>query len=216
MHKISKKETQSGIFLDRVLSLPKGGLEIIDDVKFDVNVEFSLFRSKPEFDLTKIVFDKKKFQTFIPTIHVPTVLIPNQIIQLSQTPPRVMATRFAPLVLPPALHDLPWNYAQRIKQFDAEGNVTTQQHLDRFIDFIDLEEVDDEDVKMRLFAQIFSGEVRKWFQALPRNNIPNLENFETLFLGRWGSKKNPLELLKHYNHLKRLPAKQYRSFQIDL
>ena len=103
-----------------------------------------------------------------------------------------MATRFTPLVLPTALHELPQNYAQRIIQFDAEGDVTTQQHLDRFIDFIDLEEVDDEYVKMRLFAQSFSGAVRKWFKDIPMNNITNFENFETLFLGRWGSKKNPL------------------------
>jgi hypothetical protein len=38
-----------------------------------------------------------------------------------------MAARFAPLVIPVALHDLPHNYGQRIKQFDAEGNVTAQQ-----------------------------------------------------------------------------------------
>jgi len=50
-----------------------------------------------------------------------------------------MVARFASLVLPVGLHDLPQNYAQRIKQFDAEGDITSQQHLDRFIDFIDLE-----------------------------------------------------------------------------
>jgi hypothetical protein len=38
-----------------------------------------------------------------------------------------MAAIFFPLLLPAALHDLPQNYAQRIKQFDAEGNVTTQK-----------------------------------------------------------------------------------------
>jgi hypothetical protein len=75
----------------------------------------SLFRSKSESDLTEIVFDEKKFQTFIPTVPIPTVVIPNQIIQLGQTPPRVMVARFSPLVLPGTLHDLPQNYAQRIK-----------------------------------------------------------------------------------------------------
>jgi hypothetical protein len=45
---------------------------------------------------------------------------------------------------------------------------------------------------MRLFAQIFSGEVIKWFKALTTTNITNFENFETLFLGRWCNKKNPL------------------------
>ena len=43
-------------------------------------------------------------------------------------------------------------------------------------------------------------------------NIPNFENFETLFLGRWGSKKNPLQLLTQYNHLKRLPTETVQYF----
>jgi hypothetical protein len=63
-----------------------------------------------------------------------------------------LANKFAPLVFPAQLHPLPDNYAQMIKQFGVEGDITTQQHLDRFLDFIDLEEVDHEDVKMRLFA----------------------------------------------------------------
>ena len=63
-----------------------------------------------------------------------------------------MATaRFSSLALPPVLHDLPLNYAQRIALYDGEGNVSARYHVDKFNDFIDLEEVDDEDVKMWLF-----------------------------------------------------------------
>jgi hypothetical protein len=78
--KISKKVTQSGIFLDRVLTFPKGGVEIIDDLKFDIKSEQPLFRSNLESYLTEIVFDEKKFQTFIPTVPITIVVIPNQII----------------------------------------------------------------------------------------------------------------------------------------
>jgi hypothetical protein len=84
--------------------------------------------------------------------------------------------------------------------------------LDRFIDIIDLEELDYEYINMSLFAQSFSGEVRKWFKALPATNIPNFENFETLFLERWGDKKNPLQLLTQYNNLKRLPIETVQEF----
>ena len=70
------------------------------------------------------------------------------------------ATRFAPLAFPAVLHDLPLNYAQRISLYDGEGNVTAKYHVGKFDDFIDLEEVDYEDVKMRLFAQSFSGEAK--------------------------------------------------------
>ena len=64
-----------------------------------------------------------------------------------------MATaRFSPLSLPAALHDLPLNYAQRIALYDGDGNVSARYHVGKFDDFIDLEEVDHEDVKTRLFS----------------------------------------------------------------
>ena len=60
--------------------------------------------------------------------------------------------RFSPLSLPVVLHDLPLNYAQIISLYDGEGNVSTKYHVGKFDEFIDLEEVDYEDVKMRLFT----------------------------------------------------------------
>ena len=103
-----------------------------------------------------------------PPIHIPTTPIP--IVTPYQTPtPNLspaMAARFAPLVLPAQLHDLPQAYSQRIKTYGVEGDITTQQHLDMFNDFFNLEEVDHEDAKLRQFAQSFSGEVKKWFRGL--------------------------------------------------
>ena len=63
-----------------------------------------------------------------------------------------MAAKFDPLDLLIVLHDLPHNYAQRITLFDGGGNFTNKQYVDIFDDFIDLEEVDYDDAKMRLFA----------------------------------------------------------------
>ena len=78
------------------------------------------------------------------------------------------------MAFPTALHDLPLNYAQRITLYDGEGNFISRQHVDNFDDFIDLEVVDYEDVKMRLFAQILSGEAKKWFR--------DFQAFQTPFL----------------------------------
>jgi hypothetical protein len=114
-----------------------------------------------------------------------------------------MATRFTPLILPAQLHDLPQNYSQRIRLYDAEGSVSAQRHLDWFNDFIDLEEVDYADTKMRLFAQSLSGDVRKWFKSLPPTSIRDFATFETSFLNKWGDKKNPLQLLTQYNNMKK-------------
>ena len=94
----------------------------------------------------------QKIQPYIP----PVVQTPPsfQAPPFVPNPPRPMAARFSPLALPVVLHDLPQNYAQRISLYDRDGN-TARQHVDTFDDFIDLEEVDDDDVKMRLFAQSF-------------------------------------------------------------
>lgn len=88
-----------------------------------------------------------------------------------------MAARFAPLSLPAQLHDLPQNYAQRIKHFGNEGDVIAQQHVDRFMDFIDLEEVDHEDAIMRLIFQSFIGEVKKRFKTLTAGSINDFQEF---------------------------------------
>jgi len=112
-----------------------------------------LFIYKSESNLTEILFDEKKFQSFISIVPIKTVVIPSQIVQLGQSPPKTMATRHAPLVLPAQLHDLSQNYNQSIKSYDVEENILAQRHLDWFNDFVDLEEVDDEDFKVRLFAE---------------------------------------------------------------
>ena len=103
--------------------------------------------------------------------------IPSSGIITYPLPSQQMATRFAPLALPAQLHDLPQNYAQRIKSCGNEGDVTTQQHVDRFMDFIDLEEVDHEDAIMRLFSQSFIGEVKKWFKTLVIGSIHDFQQF---------------------------------------
>ena len=106
-----------------------------------------------------------------------------------------MAAIFAPLALPTALHDLPQNYAQRISLFDGEGNFIARQHMDRFEDFIDLEEVDYDDAKMRVFAQSLSSEAKRWFKDLPTRSILPFESFQNIFLDKWEDKKSPLQVL---------------------
>jgi hypothetical protein len=188
-------------FLDRSLSLPKDGVQSIDDLEFDALFEQTLFRSKSETSLDKTVFDPNNFQALV-TNNIPQNL----------NPPRAMAARFTPLILPAQLHDLPQNYSQRIRLYDAEGNVSAEKHLDWFNDFVDLEEVDYADAKMRLFAQILSGDVRKWFKSLPPMSIRDFAAFERSFLNKWGDKKNPLQLLTQYNNMKKAPEETVQEF----
>ena len=88
-----------------------------------------------------------------------------------------MVARFAPLGLPVVLHDLPQNYSQRISLFDGEGSITAKQHVAKFEDFVDLEEVNYIDVKMRLFSQSLSGEAKKWFKYFSAASILTFQAF---------------------------------------
>ena len=73
----------------------------------------------------------------------------------------------------------------------------------KFEDFVDLEEVDYADVKMRLFSQSLLGEAKKWFKDFPDGSIMNFQAFQNAFLDRWDDKQNPLQLLSQYNSLKK-------------
>ena len=70
------------------------------------------------------------------------------------------------------------------------------------MDFIELEEFDDEYVKMSLFAQSFLGYVNKWFKGFPTNSIVDFQEFENAFLRKWEDRKKCLQLLTQYNNFK--------------
>jgi hypothetical protein len=143
--------------MDQVSSLPKNGVKAIQDMDFDIKFEQSLFRSNSESYMSQIIFDEKRFLLLInPSLHpsdsssnIHVVTSINTVVGAPKasssshpfvsSPPRIMEDIFSQLALPDALHDLLQNYAHRIKQLDAEGDITTQQHLDIFTDFIDLE-----------------------------------------------------------------------------
>lgn len=113
-----------------------------------------------------------------------------------------MANKYAPLVLPGQLHDLPQDYQSKIQLFDATGLYTTQQHVNIMNDYFELHEIDDADVRMRLFAQTLAGEVRTWFRNLAAGSITDMKNFHRMFIERWERKKNPLQILYEYEKIR--------------
>jgi hypothetical protein len=114
-----------------------------------------------------------------------------------------MAARYAPLVLAMPLHAMPQDYQTRLPQFDATGPLNAQQHVDKMNDYFDLQEVDEADVQMRLFAQSLTGDVKKWYKSLPATSVPDLVAFQRSFLDRWEVKKNPLQILSEYENIRR-------------
>ena len=69
-------------------------------------------------------------------------------------------------------------------------------------DSFDYMEIDDDTVKMRIFAQSLGGDVKKWFKGLPPSSINDLPSLYHTFINKWEVKANPRQLLAEYMNLK--------------
>jgi hypothetical protein len=98
---------------------------------------------------------------------------------------------------------MPQDYQTRLPQFDGTGPLSAQQHVDKMNDYFDLQEVDEADVQMRLFAQSLTGDVKKWYKGLRVASMLDLTAFQRSFLDRWEVKKNPLQILSEYENIRR-------------
>jgi hypothetical protein len=195
---------------------------ISQNLDLDTFPQRSLVRTRSDSFVTGLVFDPTVLQPRTPEVLSPTTklqITPSVLSSPSSSsssvatsptiqvvlppPPPIMAARYAPLVLAAPLHAMPQDYQTRLPQFDATGPLNAQQHVDKMNDYFDLQEVDEADVQMRLFAQSLTGDVKKWFKALPAASVPDLVAFQRSFLDRWEVKKNPLQILSEYENIRR-------------
>ena len=70
-------------------------------------------------------------------------------------------------------------------------------------DYFENYDIDDDDVRMKVFVKSLTGDVRTWFRALLANNINDPQALYHTFLNRWEKKKDPLHILSEYEGLKR-------------
>jgi hypothetical protein len=84
--------------------------------------------------------------------------------------------------------------------FDGEPNaITTEKHIQDFEHFIDLFEIDHDDVCMRAFSQSLKGDTKEWFKHLHLETISSWEELKNVFLKFWGKKKSlDLQLTEFY------------------
>lgn len=124
----------------------------------------------------------------------------------------MFVSRYDPLKLSAPLHELSQSYAQRQPKFDSTNLITTRKHVSRVVVFMDLEEVDYEDVKLRSFSQILMGEFRTWYKSLVARSISSFKQLEHVFLRRWEVKVNPFHIMEKYKNLKRQSDKSIQEF----
>jgi hypothetical protein len=103
-------------------------------------------------------------------------------------PPRnkmysIVDTRYAPLVLPQPMNSLPVGYYLKyMLKFTWEEDITTEEHLSSFYNYVDNLSIENEDVWFRVFVQILDGEARKCFKGLTPGSIDGIEALDDSFL----------------------------------
>jgi hypothetical protein len=108
--------------------------------------------------------------------------------------------RYIPLKLPQVLHDFPPNHHDYLPVFDGESNIiSSENHIQGFDHFIDLFEINHDDVCMRAFSQSLKGDTKYWFKNLHLETISSWEELKNVFLKFWGKEKSlDLQLIEFY------------------
>jgi hypothetical protein len=108
--------------------------------------------------------------------------------------------RYRPLKLPHILHNFPPKHYEYLPMFDGEPDtISAEKHIQGFEHFIDLFEIDHDDVCMRAFSQSLKGDTKDWFKHLQPETISSWEELKDVFLKFWGKKKSlDLQLREFY------------------
>ena len=79
-------------------------------------------------------------------------------------------------------------------------------------DLLELYEIEEDDVCIRMFALSLQGNVKSWFKGLPEASICSFHQFSQVFLDKWAAPKSALLILKEYQNLKRQPGEIVQEF----
>ena len=137
--------------------------------------------------------------TILVSLMKPKLTIHQSHIALSNIP-----NRYRPLHLPHVLHDFPTKHYKYLPKFDGESkNLTAEKHLQSFEHFLDLFEVEHDDVCMRDFFQSLQGDVKEWFKHLQPESINTWEEFSDIFLKFWGERRPLDQIISEFYSLKK-------------
>ena len=81
----------------------------------------------------------------------------------------------------------------------ATKNYPTEKHLQEFEHFLDLFEIEHDDVCMRDFSQSLQGDVKEWFKHLHPESISAWEEFSDIFLKFWGKRRSLYQVLSEFH-----------------
>jgi hypothetical protein len=106
----------------------------------------------------------------------------------------------------------PGDYLKYITKFTGEEDVMAEEHLAAFYNYANNQNIENEDVWMRVFVQSLFGEARKWFRGLAPGSITGIETLDEAFLRHWGDKKDFLYYITEFGSLKRKKGESVSEF----
>jgi hypothetical protein len=125
----------------------------------------------------------------------------------------IIIARYAPLVILVGLYALPTTYYMKyLPIYNAEVDVTAEEHLITFYIFANNFNIDYADVWMRSFVQSMDGEVRKWFWGLPPSSIVDINALYESFIKKWGYRRYYLYYIIEFGVLKRKTSEPISDF----
>ena len=127
-----------------------------------------------------------------------------------------MTTLHTPLVLPLPLVNLPQDYQSKIPLYDSSSSTTAHLHVDRMNDYFNRNEIDDDTVKLRLFAQSLGGESRKWFKGLTPHSINDLQAFHQFFKKNGRSRRTLFRFYQNMRISKGMQEGEFKSIAPNL
>jgi hypothetical protein len=94
----------------------------------------------------------------------------------------IVARRYAPPVLPQLMNAFPpGDYLKYMPKFTREEDITVEEHLAAFYSYEDNQNIENEDVWMRVFIQSLFGEAKKRFRCLAPGSIMSIEALDEAF-----------------------------------
>jgi hypothetical protein len=94
--------------------------------------------------------------------------------------------------------------------------ITVEKHIQSLEYFLDLFEVEEDDVYIRMFSLSLQGKVKNGLINLPAASIRHFHQFVQVFLDRWVIMGNVFLILEEYDHLKRHPGETVQHFSSRL
>jgi hypothetical protein len=136
--------------------------------------------------------------------HVPSVLNPT---------PSKIQDKYNPLNFRSILHEFPLKHYKYLPRLDIElDGKSTEKHIQVFEHFIDLFEIEHDDVSMRSFSQSLQGDAKALFRHLQPQSISSWDELKEAFHRFWGDKKSWYLLISYFYAMRRMKDETISNF----